>query len=666
MTADAAPVPAPSIDRSRHEILVVNDDPASRYATARLLRSVGFRTREAASAAEALQRADESLSAVVLDIHLPDMDGFETCRVLRTREGLARLPVLHLSAAYVTDEDKVRGLDAGADAYLTHPVEPAVIVATVQALVRARIAEQAMRRSEARFRAIHANAPSGIGLLDAQGRLVETNKALQDLLAHDAAALAGHRVVEFVPSDWVERVEALLARPVVQAWQEEFPVVGQGGVVRHSEWRVSPLGEEGLRLAMTVDITDRIELERARSELLDRERSARAGAEHVNRMKDEMIAVLSHELRAPLNAIMSWVHVMQRLEHRPEVRKGLEAIDRNGRAQARLLGDILDASRINTGKLRLQLTPADPAELLTTAMQGLRTSIDERAGDVAVELHGPFQPIEVDRERFQQIVWNLLSNAMKFSPPGSPILVSLRRVGDHVRLTVSDQGQGIEPEYLPFIFDRFSQGDAGSNRHHGGLGLGLAIVRQLAQLHGGDATARSPGPGRGATFEVELPAVRRASDDAEAQADAGPETRRGDDFRDDTDELDGLQVLVVDDDADACTTLALILGERGARVTTARSFDDAIAALQRATPDVVVSDLGMPGRNGFDIIRLLRSREGPGQHLPAIALSAFTRSTDIEQALAAGFDRHCAKPLRPLELVRAIRSLCGGAAPPTG
>ncbi|MEF7613179.1 response regulator [Aquincola sp. MAHUQ-54] len=660
---DAHP-PAGAIDRSAHEIMVVNDEPASRYATSRLLRSVGFRVREAATGAQALALADQGLSAIVLDVHLPDMDGIEVCRRLRTQYGLARMPVLHLSAAFVTDEDKVKGLDAGADAYLTHPVEPAVIVATVQALVRTRIAENAMRQSEAKFRAIYANAPSGICLIDGDGRFVEVNPAMAQLLGRDPGSLLGQRVSRFAPPDWAGRIDAWLGQPSQALSQGEFPLLDAAGAPVHIDWRLAPLSAEGVRLAMAVDISERLRMERARAHLIEQEQAARGEAERISRMKDELIAVLSHELRSPLNAVMSWAHVLQRRADPELLEKGLEAIKRNCRTQARLLSDILDASRMNAGKLQLELQLVDPQELLLSALEALQPSLQDNDNEVVTELSGPYLPVLVDPARFQQIVWNLLGNATKFSPRGAPIHIGLQQTEHGLRLSIADEGRGIEREFLPFLFDRFSQADARANRSHGGLGLGLSIVKQLVQQHGGSVSAFSEGPGKGSVFHVDLPPAPSA-------ADAGPSASPPEDSTlgdladaglvDDT--LRGRRVLLVDDDVEACHALALILADRGVLVSTAHSHDEALQALPGCAPDVLVSDLGMPGKTGFDLMRHIRQNEQRDDHLPAVALTAFTRPKDVDEAMAAGFDAHCPKPLRPAELMHVMARLLQRSAP---
>lgn len=642
------------IDRSQHEVLVVDDDPVSRYATVRLLRSAGFRTREAASGEEALRVADDSLSVLVVDVHLPDIDGFELCRRLRSRHETARLPVLHLSAAYVTDDDKVRGLDAGADSYLTHPVEPAVIVASVQALVRTRVAEEAMRRSEARFRAIYAQAADGICLIDHDGRIIDCNPAMLKLLKRDACAVIGHPVGEFVGRDWARRIDAGARAIDLIGAQREVPLVDGDGREVPVYWALSSHEEPGVCLAVVTDISQRVQLEKQRQALLEAERVARGVAERMNRMKDDFIAVLSHELRAPLNAIMGWTHVLKRRGGSDETMRGLAAIERNGQMQARMISDILDMSRLNTGKMPLTLERIDPLETVSTAINAMRASLRENRQELVLDTTPPYRPIRADDARLQQIVWNLLSNAIKFSPPGGRITVKLREENGGVRISVIDEGKGIDLHFLPFLFDRFTQAEVRSDQHRTGLGLGLSIVKQLAEAHGGTVAAASEGPGKGATVEVWLPAdaepvgpviVAEPGDDgAEAET-----TGRS---------LEGLHLLVVDDDPEACAMLQIILADRGAHVKAAYDHDGALAVLDVLQPDAIVSDIGMPGKDGYELIREVRRREaGRNRHTPAIALTSFNRPQDQALAFSAGFDAHCAKPLRPIQLVKEISRL---------
>jgi PAS domain S-box-containing protein len=643
-----------TIDRSRHTVLVVDDNPATRYSTARVVRAAGFKTVEAGSGTEALEQVGHGVSAVVLDVHLPDMDGFEVCRVIRSRPPTATLPVVHLSAAFVRNEDRVTGLNAGADGYMVHPVEPAVLVGTLQALIRARTAEDQMRRSEQRFRAIYDQAQSGIALIDSQGRFADANPALLRLLGRDAGAILGRSLGELAPPAWRASVERNTVAPADGGapWRGEFPLLGADGREVHLEWSISAHVEPGVRVAIAIDVSDRHELEQRRTDVLEREQAARVVAERHSRTKDDFIAVLSHELRTPLNAIVGWVHILKRRGVLPEGLRGIEAIERNAKTQARIISDILDVSRINSGKLRLEREWADPAELVAGAIDSLSISINERKLQVDTDIAGAHEPAYIDTGRYQQIFWNLMTNAIKFSPQGGKVLVALRREGDRLALEVRDFGQGISPEFIPHLFDRFTQSDAPGNRSHGGLGLGLSIVKHLVDLHGGTVVASSEGAGTGTLMRVELPVAETTGDTVapELEGDSGPDSEEHA-----PEVLDRLDVLVVEDDPEATEMMRVVLGDRGARVRTAHDYDSALAALHDAWPDVVVSDIGLPGKDGYELVRRVRELEsGRATRLPVIALTAFARPEDRSKTLAAGFDLHLGKPLKPHQLLEAI------------
>jgi len=644
-----------SIDRSQHRVLVVDDNPATRYTTARILRAAGFQTTEAGSGSEALELAPAGVSAVVLDVHLPDMTGFDVCRQIRADAATLGLPVVHLSAEFTRDEDRVAGLDAGADGYLVHPVEPAMLVATLQALIRARTAEDRLRRSESRLRAIYDHAPSGIVVLDRDGRVVDANPAMSDLLGYSRETLVGRRLPGLAPPAWAaQALEQMTAHDVHrQPWQGRLPLVRQDGASVYLEWSMSSHVEPGLRIAIASDASEREQLEQQRAEVLEREQAARATAERHSRTKDDFIAVLSHELRTPLNAIVGWVAVLMRRNPTPEAAKGLEAIERNVKAQARIISDILDVSRINSGKLRLECEQVDPAELVANAVGSLRNAIDEKQLQVRLDLGQAHASAWLDPARYQQIIWNLMTNAIKFSQKGGTIDVVLRRQDNQLMLRVQDNGQGIEPEFLNRLFDRFSQSDSPENRFHGGLGLGLSIVRHLAELHGGTVRATSGGRGLGATLEVDI--------DAEPGAEAGSsdvDSTRDDDTAGSR-PLEGLDILVVEDDPDASEMLAVVLADRGAAVRLATNFETAMFRVRESWPDVLLSDIGLPRRDGYDLIREVRAMPLPSgkERLPAIALTAFAREEDRAKALDAGFDDHVSKPLNPHVLVLAIRAL---------
>ena len=388
-----------------------------------------------------------------------------------------------------------------------------------------------------------------------------------------------------------------------------------------------------------------------REALLAAERTARTEAERASRMKDEFVATLSHELRTPLNAIVGWTQFLLRDASVSEsLRKGLDVIDRNARAQARMVDDLLDFSRILAGKLRLDAERVDLADVVEYVIRSVGPAA--QAKDIrivsALEAAGAVQG---DPSRLQQIVWNLLSNAVKFTGKGGLVEVALRRTDGEVELTVSDNGQGITPEFLPHVFERFRQEDAGIARQHGGLGLGLSIARQLVEMHGGRIAARSGGAGCGATFVVSLPAtgaeLARERDGEPLALDTPPA-------------LAGLRVLVLEDEPDARELVERVLQDRGATTLVFGTALEALGACAAQAPDVIVSDIGLPGVDGYEFIRRLRMSEAQrGRTTPAAALTAFARSEDRRRALLAGFQTHLAKPIDPLELVVVVAALAG-------
>lgn len=641
-----------SIDRAAHTILVVDDNPATRYTTARVVRAAGFQVSEAASGGEALALVQAGASAVVLDVHLPDMNGFEVCGALRANPATATLPVVHLSAEFVQNKDKVTGLNAGADAYLVHPVEPAILIATLQALIRARLAEERLRGSEARFRAIYDQAPIGIALIDDEGRFFDVNPALETMLRRERDAMIGQPVSAMAPADWIAFIENETSKPtsLSMPWKGDFPLCRGDGTTVRLAWTLSAHIESGLRIGIAVDVSEQFELERRRQEVLEREQVARASAERQSRTKDDFVAVLSHELRNPLNAIAGWVHLLtNNARTSAQVERGLAAIDRGVKAQARLISDILDVSRIGSGKLRLHREWVSPAALVSDAIEGLSAPALAKRVSLVVESAGAEGAAWLDATRFQQIVWNLVSNAIKFSNPDSQVFIRLRRDGEHLHLEVQDSGRGIRADFLPYLFERFTQSESPDSRVHGGLGLGLSIAKNLAEMHDGAILAESAGEGRGTTMKVTLLAVPAI----ELQA-AVPETPP--DAADKDYVLDGLDILVVEDDADAREIMVVVLSEAGARVRHASHYEEALRRAEQAWPDVLVSDIGMPGHDGYDLIRALRAVEAreARPRLFAFAHTAFARPQDSEKARSAGFDSHLGKPLQPHALLAAI------------
>jgi len=408
------------------------------------------------------------------------------------------------------------------------------------------------------------------------------------------------------------------------------------------------------------------QVEREREALLANEQAARREAEAANRTKDMFLATLSHELRTPLNAIVGWMSIL-RTEgcEEKELQEGLAVIERNTKAQVQLIEDVLDVSRIVAGKLRLEIRPCELIEAINAGIDVVRAAAEARGITLNVQLDPSASRTTCDPARIQQVVWNLVSNAIKFTPKAGTVNVRLAREQSGLRIQVSDSGQGISPELLPYVFDRFRQADSSTRRRFGGLGLGLSIVKHLVELHGGTVEAQSAGEGRGSTFTVRLPIKAVQIDESDQNLrGAGEVVGEGDGEDAATPapplvRLDGLRVLVVDDEADARRLLIKVLEGVGAIVTAAASAREAIEALPEALPDVLVSDIGMPNEDGFDLIREVRRRGHHARDLPAVALTAFVGKDNQRQALLAGFQVHVPKPVDPRDLTAVIASLAG-------
>ncbi len=401
----------------------------------------------------------------------------------------------------------------------------------------------------------------------------------------------------------------------------------------------------------------------ARQRLIESERAARTEAEEANRLKDDFLATLSHELRAPLTAMVGWTNLLQRRPtgDRELLQHGLSVIDRSIRLQLQLIEDLLDMSRIVAGKLRLDVKTVDLRDVIRNALASVEPAAEAKGVKIHSVLDPMAGPMRGDINRLQQIVWNLLSNAVKFTPKGGHVQVSLERVNSHVEIVVTDTGQGIEPGFLPHVFERFRQADASTTRKYGGLGLGLSIVKHLTELHGGMVKVKSPGPGMGTTFTVELPllVVHQTAEETPRQHPRSEIESENADFP----SLDGMCVLAVDDEAEAREIIKVVLESCGARVDTAASAADGLALFQRNQYDVILSDIGMPEEDGFAFIRKIRESElRDGERTPAAAFTAFARMDDRIRALRAGFQMHLAKPVEPVELATAVASLAQSKA----
>ena len=411
--------------------------------------------------------------------------------------------------------------------------------------------------------------------------------------------------------------------------------------------------------SLEAEVKERRQVEERLRVALVGEQMARAEAETANRMKDEFLATVSHEIRTPLNAIIGWSHLLRtgRLDE-ATVTRAIETIDRNAKSQAQLIEDILDVSRMITGKLRLNNEPVDIASVINAAIDSVQLAIDSKDLQLEITLDPSARHTVGDANRLQQVVWNLLANAIKFTPSGGRIEVKVERAGSNVQIRVADNGQGIGKDFLPFIFDRFRQADGTTTRQHGGLGLGLAIVRHLVELHGGTINADSAGEGAGATFTIKLPQAPPGSKVRERVTGNLQRKERHDTSYASLPSLEEVKVLLVDDDPDTLQILSMMLGESKAVVQTAASVAEALETLEWYQPHVLVSDLAMPDQDGYSLIGKLRAREiKTGTQTPAVALTSYVRVEDRARALSAGFNMFVPKPVQPEELITAIANL---------
>ncbi|MGE5178592.1 MAG: response regulator [Bacteroidota bacterium] len=525
----------------RELILIADDNETARYHKERILTRAGYDVIHAADGLAALRMvAEREPRVVVLDVKMPGLDGWEVCRRIKADPGTSSTLVLQVSATYVTDAHTVRALEGGADAALTEPVEPAVLVATVRSLLRVRAAEDSLR-----------------------------------------AALAGEQ----------------LARNAAEA--------------------------------------------------------ARAAIEAANQSKDEFLATLSHELRSPLGTVLSWVTLLRGARgDEAQLVRGLDVIERNVRLQIKLIDDLLDVSRIVSGKLRLDVGLVELEPIIAAAIVNIRAAAEAKHVRIESVVDGTVGPVWGDATRLQQVVWNLLSNSVKFTPRDGTVRVSVRGTDSGVVIEVSDTGMGIASESLSKIFERFQQVDPSTTRSQSGLGLGLSIVRHIVELHGGTVEAKSPGLGGGATMTVNLPYAEARGLASQISGGASMPLLPP------PPGLQGTHVLVVEDDPDALEAISAVLKRAGAEVTSVKSVPEALIALGRSRTDVLVSDIAMAGMDGITLIRAIRERsQQRGGEVPALALTAYTGGETQRRALEAGFQAYLTKPIDASDLVSAVGSL---------
>jgi PAS domain S-box-containing protein len=531
--------------------------------------------------------------------------------------------------------------------------------------------QEGLRTSEIRYRRLFEAARDGILILHAETlKITDVNPFMTELLGYTRDEFLGKELWQI--GLFSDKAASQAAFRVLQETgylrYEDLPLQTWRGERREVEF-VSNVYAEGDRQVIQCnirDITDRKRAEEERRLLLESAQTARMEADTANTIKDEFLAVVSHELRTPLTSILGWSEMLidGNLDEQAS-KSALETIVRSARAQRQLIDDLLDISRISTGKLRLDVRPVELAPLIGDIVDSARPAAEARSIHLQTAIDSVKCPVSGDPARLQQVIWNLLTNAIKFTPKGGRVEVRLERVESHVEITVSDTGQGIAPEFLFHVFERFRQSDSSTTRRHGGLGLGLAIVRQLVEMHGGVVTVESPGEGAGTTVKVILPllsvhqeqrAVETTGNMLVSKTPAGRQPS-----------LDGLRVLVVEDEPDSRELIEMVLKKRGARVVSVSSAVEALAEMERRQFDVLVSDIGMPVMDGYALISRIRQlSEERGGRIPAAALTAYAGIEDREHALSAGYQIHLPKPVEPAELTAVVANLAGRyTAPPS-
>jgi signal transduction histidine kinase/PleD family two-component response regulator len=654
---DQPPLRERPSETASERILLADDNADMREYVSRLLKE-RWSVLALEDGARALAAARESPPDLVLtDVMMPNLDGFGVLRALRADERTRHVPVIMLSAR-AGEESRVEGLEAGADDYLVKPFSARELIARVSTHLQLARLRRAAEHERSRLYDVFMQAPVPIAVLSRDDlRFEVVNAAFAAIV--DRTDLLGMPARTAFPE--------LQQHDLIEAFER---VLETGEPYHASELRVNLLTRSVSRelyldvvarplvatvigapavVVVAVDLTEQV-LARQKVEKL------RAAAEQATRAKDEFLSTLSHELRTPLNAIIGWANLLRRGILDPErTARALETVERNAALQARLIEDMLDLARIEQGKLLLSVGAVDLVKVVEAAIDAVRPAAEAKG--VRLETALDFQTsIAGDADRLQQVVWNLLSNAIKFTPKGGTVQIWLHREQSHVELGVADSGQGIEPDFLPFVFERFRQADPSFTRRAGGLGLGLAIVRSLVELHGGTVTAASEGKGRGARFLVSLPVAPSRS---ESVARVPASASAGKPFEPPP-ELKGLQILVVDDEPETRELLGFVLEQCEAHVMTAANAQEALALLESRHVDVLVSDIGMPDMDGRALIRRVRRLPAERGAVPALALTAYARSEDRAGALRAGFNMHMSKPIDPSDFVLVLAALSSG------
>lgn len=707
-------------------ILIVEDSKTQAEALRHSLESHGYECTWARHGREALDVARASHPALIIsDVLMPEMDGFKLCRRIKSDEELKNIPIILLTSL-VEFSDVIRGLECGADGFVTKPYEEDYLLARVDYLLTNRTVyalegaqpgielevggekhyiasakrqildlllstyDQAVRlnrklqqreheleETNARMAALHALGVTISGSLELNQILEDALDGLAEFIGDRAAiylieeGLLALKAQRNLPEEVINSISGRKAEQL----DDTSLTLPDGGSLVQVPLKVKgaingllviglPANEElnQSEWELMQDIASQLAVAIENARLYEAAQNARSQAEDANRSKDAFLAMVTHELRSPLNAMLGWTHLLlTRDVDQKTQRHALEVIEQSARTQSRLIEDLLDTARIANGRMRLDLKPIELVEVVNAALEVVRPAAEAKGVELRQHFNEQTNVITGDPERLQQVVWNLLSNAIKFTPEGGHVEVRLERADPHTRITVTDTGKGITSDFMPHIFERFSQQSTSvkGTRRRSGLGLGLSLTKHLVELHGGTISAESEGEDRGATFTINLPirAIRPKTKDAEQAASAAG-------IASGSALLEGVRALVVDDDTDARDLVAMVLQQYGAQVTSVSSAQEAITEIEKPTPfDIILSDIGMPVDSGYDLMRRVRALlPEQGGEIPAVALTAFGRGIDRTRALAAGFQMHLAKPVEPAELAMVVARLTGRTA----
>jgi PAS domain S-box-containing protein len=676
MPSDGTTQAPRSVDESR--ALVLPATTADGAAIQKVLHACGIPCRVLRSVAAVCEAMRDGVGTILIAEEALVEDPTLLIECIRAQEVWSDLPLIVLSPSG-RESMALAALipQLGNASVIERPVRASTLVTAIRSSLRARArqydvraylaeqeeAQRVIREAEQRFRLLVENVRDyAIFMIDVAGRVTSWNSGAQQLLGYTAQEALGQPAARFFEDqgDTLAR-EMEDARSTGRATSSGLRVRKNGSRLFVEGVLTAVHDDQGHLIGyakLMKDITDKRRIEAEREQLLQSERAARSEAERSGRMKDEFLATLGHELRTPLNAMLGWAQVLRRTHAlNGELAEGIDIIERNARAQAQIIADLLDMSGIISGKVRLEMQVVDLASVLESAVNAVRPAAQAKSIRLEVRRDGGAANVRGDPNRLQQVFWNLLTNAVKFTPKEGEVSVTLAHVNSHLEIRVSDTGEGIDLGFLPHVFERFRQADASTTRRHGGLGLGLSIVRQLVELHGGDVSALSEGAGKGSTFRVVLPLAMSFAPAAEtahlhrapapaAQISVAPTTR-----------LQGVKVLVVDDEADARSLIERLLHDCEATVTTAASAKEALEVLARERPDVLISDIGMPKEDGYSLMRRVRRLEGETGRLPAIALTAYARAEDRLKAIEAGYQLHLEKPVEASTLISMVETL---------